>query len=74
MGSSNDRMMTAQEVADYMSVGIRYVRRLTAERRIAFTRIGRHIRIRKSDVDAFLEAGKVEPELDAFTKMKVGQA
>jgi excisionase family DNA binding protein len=36
------------------------VRRLIAERRIAYTKLGRHIRIAACDLDAFIAAGRVE--------------
>lgn len=74
MGSSDsEQWLTAQQAADRMAVSLRFIRRLTSERRIPFTRIGRHVRIKATDVDAFMAAGKVEPELDAYTKMKVAQ-
>jgi hypothetical protein len=37
------------------------VRRLIAERRIAFHRLGRHVRLTSDDLDAFVTAGRVEP-------------
>ena len=39
----------------------RVVRRLITERRIAFSEIGRHVRLSASDLDAFIRAGRVEP-------------
>jgi helix-turn-helix protein len=36
-------------------------RRLIAERRIRFTRVGRHVRIPESALREFIEAGMVEP-------------
>jgi excisionase family DNA binding protein len=36
------------------------VRRLIAERRIAYTKLGRHVRIDPDDLDAFVSAGRVE--------------
>jgi hypothetical protein len=32
----------------------------TIERRIPFIKLGRHVRIAKSDLDAFIAAGRVE--------------
>jgi excisionase family DNA binding protein len=37
------------------------VRRLIAERRIAYTKLGRHVRIATRDLDVFIAAGRVEP-------------
>ena len=39
---------------------IRFVRRLVLERRIPFIKVGRHVRIATSDLDAFIAAGRVE--------------
>jgi hypothetical protein len=36
------------------------VRRLIFERRIPFIKVGRHVRIATSDLDAFIAAGRVE--------------
>jgi hypothetical protein len=37
------------------------VRRLIAERCIAFHHVGRHVRFSLADLDAWLAAGRVEP-------------
>jgi hypothetical protein len=36
------------------------VRRLIFERRIPYTKLGRHVRIAASDLDAFIAAGRIE--------------
>ncbi|MDQ2586007.1 helix-turn-helix domain-containing protein [Saccharothrix yanglingensis] len=48
------------EAAEYMSTTERFVRRLIAERRIPFHRLGRLIQFKRADLDAFIEAGRVE--------------
>jgi excisionase family DNA binding protein len=40
----------------------RIIRRLIAERRIRFTKLGRHVRLDREDLDAFVAAGRVEPD------------
>jgi excisionase family DNA binding protein len=55
------RLLTVEQAADYMNTTVRFVRRLVAERRIAFVKLGRHVRISTSDLDAFVAAGRVEP-------------
>lgn len=52
-----NHLLTVAEVAKRLNVTERFVRRLVAERRIAIQRVGRHVRFREEDVDAFLEAG-----------------
>jgi excisionase family DNA binding protein len=56
-----DRMLTVEEAAERFGTSPRFVRRLITERRIAFTKIGRHVRLSASDVEAFIRAGRVEP-------------
>ncbi|MCE7011514.1 helix-turn-helix domain-containing protein [Kibdelosporangium philippinense] len=51
---------TVQEAADYMNTTVRFVRRLISERRIPFHRLGRHVRLKRTDVDTFIDAGRVE--------------
>jgi excisionase family DNA binding protein len=54
-----DRLLTVAEAAERLNVGERFVRRLIQERRIDVRRLGRHVRIRESAVEAFIEAGAV---------------
>jgi excisionase family DNA binding protein len=59
--STPARLLTVAEAAERLNTTERFVRRLVEERRIAFTRLGRHIRLAESDLDAFVAAGRVEP-------------
>jgi excisionase family DNA binding protein len=59
-GGDMERLLSAQEVADRLGTSLRFVRRLIFERRIPFIKLGRHVRIAASDVDAFIAAGRVE--------------
>lgn len=52
--------LTVAEAAEYMNTTVRFVRRLIAERRIPFHKIGRYVRLKVQDVEAFVEAGRVE--------------
>lgn len=58
-------MLTVPEVAERLGTSQRFVRRLIAERRIPYTKLGRHVRIEDTDVDAFIAAGRVEPVAEA---------
>lgn len=53
--------MTVASAAEYLNTSERFVRRLIAERRIAFHHVGRHVRIGTVDLEAFVQAGRVEP-------------
>ncbi len=54
-------LLTVDEAAGRLNTSPRFVRRLVAERRIGFTRLGRKVRISESDLATFVEAGRVEP-------------
>ncbi len=56
--------LTLAQAAAYLNVSERFVRRLVAERRIAFHKVGHFLRFQAADLDAFLEAGRVEPVAD----------
>jgi excisionase family DNA binding protein len=55
-----DQLLTPQEAADRLGTSLRFVRRLIFERHIAYTKLGRHVRIATSDLDAFIAAGRIE--------------
>ncbi|MGI8815063.1 MAG: excisionase family DNA-binding protein [Pseudonocardia sp.] len=56
-----NQYLTVRETAEYLNTSERFVRRLIAERRIAFHHVGRHVRLAVSDLDLWLAAGRVEP-------------
>lgn len=60
-GGADDRLLTVEAAAERMSTSVRFVRRLIAERRITFVKLGRHVRIAESDIAAFIDAGRVDP-------------
>jgi excisionase family DNA binding protein len=57
----NDHLLTIPEAALRMKMSARYVRRLVAERQIAFHRLGRSVRLHPTDVDAFVRENRIEP-------------
>ncbi len=54
-------LLTVEQAAERLGTPTRFVRRLIAQRRIRFCRIGRYVRITADDLDDFIEAGRVEP-------------
>jgi excisionase family DNA binding protein len=56
-----DRLLTVAEAAEVLRTTERFPRRLIAERRIRFVRVGRHVRIPESALQEFIAAGLVEP-------------
>jgi excisionase family DNA binding protein len=55
-----ERLLTVEDAADRLGTSVRFVRRLIFERRIAFVKVGRHVRIAAADLDAYIRAGRVE--------------
>ncbi len=56
-----DRLLTVEAAAERLSTSVRFVRRLIAERRIEFVKVGRHVRIGESALADFIDAGRVQP-------------
>ncbi len=56
-----ERLLAVAEVAELLGTTERFPRRLIAERRIRFVRIGRHVRIPESALRELITAGLVEP-------------
>jgi excisionase family DNA binding protein len=56
-----ERLLTVAQVAELLGTTERFPRRLIAERRIRFVRVGRHVRIPESALAEFIAAGLVEP-------------
>jgi excisionase family DNA binding protein len=54
-----DKLLTVEEAAGRLGTSVRFVRRLVLERRIAYVKVGRHVRISEADLDAFIAAGRV---------------
>jgi excisionase family DNA binding protein len=55
-----DTLLTVDQAAERLGTSVRFVRRLIAERRIAYVKLGRHVRIAAKDLEAFIIAGRVE--------------
>ena len=54
-------LLDVEEVARRLGTKPRFVRRLIAERRIEFHKVGRHVRISETALADFIDAGRVEP-------------
>jgi excisionase family DNA binding protein len=63
-----DTLLTVEQAAERLGTSVRFVRRLIAERRIAYVKLGRHVRIAVVDLEAFIVAGRVE---DSATRRAV---
>lgn len=55
------KYLAVPEAAEYLGTSVRFIRRLVAERRIAFHKAGSHVRLAITDLDTYMQAGRVEP-------------
>lgn len=56
-----DPLLSVEQVAARLGTTERFPRRLIEERRIEFVRVGRHVRIRESVLDEYIETRTVKP-------------
>ncbi|MEV6895917.1 excisionase family DNA-binding protein [Amycolatopsis sp. NPDC051372] len=68
------KYLTVDEAAEYLNTGVRFVRRLIAERRIAFHKAGAHVRLAVPDLEEFMQLGRVEPITRASVRRDLGRA
>lgn len=54
-------LLDAAGAAEHLGTPLRFIRRLVAERRIRFYKVGHYVRFARADLDAFLAEGRVEP-------------
>jgi excisionase family DNA binding protein len=60
---TRSRLLTVEQAAEWLNVSPAYVRRrLIFPRRIAYVKIGRHVRIDERDLERLIEAGRIRPE------------
>ena len=67
------KYLTVVEAAASLNTSVRFVRRLIAERRIAFHKVGAHVRIAVVDLDAFVQAGRVAAITTATVRADLGR-
>jgi excisionase family DNA binding protein len=58
----HDVLLTIGQAGEYLGTGERFVRRLVAQRRISYVKLGKYVRLQQSALDAFIEAGRVPSE------------
>ena len=55
----HDHLLTIGQAGEYLGTGERFIRRLVAQRRIPYIKLGKYVRLQRSALDAFIEAGRV---------------
>jgi excisionase family DNA binding protein len=58
-------LLSVEQAAERLGTGPRFIRRLIAERRIEYHKMGRHVRISERALAEFIEAGRVVPVTSA---------
>ncbi len=61
MSKAMGRLLTVDEAAERFGTAVHFPRRLIAERRITYVKVGRHVRIPEAAIDEMIEAGTVAP-------------
>lgn len=61
-----DELVDLNEAARRLGVGPKFPRRLVAERRIRFVKVGRFVRIPASALEEFVAQGTVEPVVRSY--------
>ncbi|MEW5534424.1 helix-turn-helix domain-containing protein [Streptomyces virginiae] len=57
----SDQYLSVVQVAELLGTTVRFPRRLVAERRIRYVKVGTHVRIPESAVQEYIAANTVEP-------------
>jgi excisionase family DNA binding protein len=61
MSKATNKLLTVAQAAERLGTSVRVPRRLIAERRITFVRVGRHVRIPEEAIEDMIASGTVEP-------------
>jgi excisionase family DNA binding protein len=60
-GDHASELLDVAEAAAYLGVPETYVRRLVLEKRVTYYKLGKYLRFKPCDLDALVDAGRVEP-------------
>ncbi len=63
-------MLTVEQAAQRLGTKERFVRRLVAERRIRFYKVGKYVRFHPDDIAEYIRAGQVDPIRPVLTYQK----
>lgn len=61
MGKTTGKLLTVHQAAERLGTSVRFPRRLIAERRITFVRVGRPVRILEGAIEQLIASGTVAP-------------
>lgn len=55
-------LLSVPQAAERLGTPVRFIRRLISDRRIRYYKVGRYVRLDAGDLDAFIAAGRIEPD------------
>ena len=61
-GQGASRLLTVEEAAERLSVSVRNIRHQIYRRRLPIVKIGRLVRIHETDLESFIDRGRVDQE------------
>lgn len=73
ISQAQSQLLDSEALPRRLNVTSRFVRRLVAERRIPFLKVGRSVRFDPADVDTWLEQARVGPALDTAFGNTIGR-
>lgn len=65
-------LLSVEQAAQRLGTEIRFVRRLVAERRIRFYKIGRYVKFDPDDLATYVQQGRVDPVRPVLTYYRNG--
>ncbi|OSC68847.1 excisionase [Streptomyces sp. BF-3] len=66
--NTTDHLLTVDEAAERLGTGVRFIRRLIAERRIRYVKLGKHVRIADSVLTEYVEERTVPTVREARSR------
>ncbi|MFI7333439.1 excisionase family DNA-binding protein [Micromonospora aurantiaca (nom. illeg.)] len=63
-------LLTVEQAAQRLGTGVRFIRRLVAERRIRFHKVGKYVRFDPADLTDYIHQARVEPIRPVLTYTK----
>ncbi|HZA00547.1 MAG TPA: helix-turn-helix domain-containing protein [Acidimicrobiales bacterium] len=71
IGLGRPRLLDIDAVAEHLAVTPRHIRRLVAERRIPYLKVGRFIRFDPAEIESWLDGAR-RPERDSAVRWSTG--
>ena len=60
VNADSAHLLTVEQAAERLGTSVRFVRRLRHERRLTFIKLGRHLRVDRADLEAYIRSCREE--------------